>query len=126
MRMLMVQLAAIDVFGRGVQFGHRLGHAAGQPHADEQRDQLDDAEEDRDTDQHIAEDAGLFSQGAEQRGVDHRRPGVDQISPGSDLPVGQSTKSNARAEGNMDIEQRWSAGGNDPASTARASGGLGY
>ena len=50
-------------------------------HADEQRDQLDDAEEDGDADQAIEEDPGFISQRAEQRGVQHRRPGIHQHQP---------------------------------------------
>ncbi len=66
----MLKFAAIDVLGRGIQLGHRFCHAARQTHANEQRDQLDDAEDERDRQQQIAEDAGVFSQGAEQRGID--------------------------------------------------------
>ena len=74
----MRQLAPVNVLRGGIELGDRLGHAAGQPHADIERDQLDYAEENSDAQQPVDEDAGVLAQAAEQRPVEHRRPRIDQ------------------------------------------------
>ncbi len=73
----MLQLALVYILGRGVQLGYRPGHAARKPSADNQSDQLDDAEENADAEKRLHEDSGILSQTAEQRAVQQRGPGVD-------------------------------------------------
>jgi hypothetical protein len=111
------QVAAIHVLGGNVEIGHGFGDAAADAHADEQGYQLDDTKNNCDANQNIEEDLGFVSEGAEQRGVQHRGPSIHQYQPGqgfSGMPIDRAESS---GEWNVLIEAvcgRWHASGLHP------------
>src|ERR1039458_1971951 len=110
------QVAAVHMLGCNVEIGHRFGDAAGEPHTDEQRYQLDKTKKDCDAHQAIEEDLGFIAEGIEQSGVSIEGRGSTRIKPVMDLPVYQSMALKRVANG-MCTSNRLVGGGTCPAST---------
>ncbi len=94
----------LDVAGSGVEFGDGVGDAAGEAHADEEGEDLEEAEEDGGAEDDVAGDAAPLGGGDEEAVVEDAGAGGDDEGSGGVGAVGPLLDGGGREEAEGGVE----------------------